>query len=264
MLKIYSTLIEDIQAKNALRIFYLKEKLYKTISIDIIMPTYNRLDSISKAITSVLDQTHPKWNLYIWDDGSSDNTKNYLNQYSSDPRIHYSHSFPNKGVSFARNQCLNLGKSDIITYLDSDNQWDPDYLQIICSYMLRHRLKSAYLGIKLMDEEGIRGCLGQNFSWHQCLHKNYIDLNCFAHTRNQLNEMKRLWGYYFDESINRLVDWDFILRMTKNEQCKYLSLFLVNYYCGNKGERITRSMYTKPNELKYLKKYIQKKHKMTN
>ena len=260
MPRIYSTLNEDIQAKNALRIFYLEEELYRKLPIDIIMPTYNRIDSIGKAIDSVLHQTHPNWNLYIWDDGSSDNTKSYLNQYTSDPRIHYSLSCTNQGVSFARNQCLNLSKSEIIAYLDSDNQWEQDYLQTICSFMLSHRLKSAYLGIKLIDEEGIHGCLGQDFSWNQCLHKNYIDLNCFAHTRNQLNEMKRLWGYYFDESINRLVDWDFILRMTKNEQCKYLSLFLVNYYCGSEGSRITKSNYTQRGELKDLMKYIQHKH----
>ena len=72
--------------------------------------------------------------------------------------------------------------------------------------------------------------------------------------------MKRLWGYYFDESINRLVDWDFILRMTKNEQCEYLSLFLVNYYCGPEGSRITKSNYTQRGELKDLMKYIQHKH----
>ena len=260
MFRTYSSLLEDIREKNSLRIFYLKNRLYKDISIDIIMPTFNRADSIGASIDSILNQTHTNWNLYVWDDGSTDCTEEYCAQFDTNTKIHYFKSEVNRGVSYARNQCLDLSKSHIVTYLDSDNQWSPDYLQTVCAFMVKSKLECTYLGIKLINENGIENCLSREFSWEDCHTKNYIDLNCFAHTRRQLDDMKKRWGYGFDESIQRLVDWDFILRMTKNQQCKYLSLFLVNYYCGEKGERITRSRYTKINELKCLINYIQKKH----
>ena len=49
----------------------------------------------------------------------------------------------------------------------------------------------------------------------KCFESNYVDLNCFAHTRNRLVNIQRKWNYNFDETIHRLVDWDFILRITE-------------------------------------------------
>ena len=262
MFKTYSSLYENIREKNSLRVFYLQNQLYKDIPVDIIMPTFNRADSIGASIDSILNQTHANWDLYVWDDGSTDQTKQYFKQFDSNPKIHYCRSEANKGVSFARNRCLDLSKSHIITYLDSDNQWSPDYLQTVCSFMMKSKLECAYLGIKLINENGIKSCLGREFSWKDCHTKNYVDLNCFAHTRNQLKSMKKQWGYGFDESIQRLVDWDFILRMTHGQKCEYLDLFLVDYYCGSNGSRITSSYYTKESELTSLIQYIQGKHQL--
>ena len=261
MRKKYSILLEDIQQKNALRTFYLKNKLYKKVSVDIIMPVYNRQETIEKSIESVLNQSHLNWNLYIWDDGSTDNTRSHCKKYESNLKIHYYHSAENNGVSYARNQCLKYSKSEIIAYLDSDNEWHPDYLLMICSFMSKFKLKCAYLGFKYVDENGTQGCLGQDFSWDECLKQNYIDLNCFAHTQEQLKISNSHWHYNFDESIDRLVDWDFILRITKNVRCKFLRLFLVNYYCGSKVSRITNTVYKNKEELIRIIQFIQNKHK---
>ena len=260
MLKSYSTLLEDIKEKNSLRVFYLQNKLCSSMPIDIIMPVYNRENTIESSINSVLDQTHRNWSLYICDDGSSDGTGLICKKYSLNKKVFY-HRFPdNKGVSKARNQCLRLGKSPFITYLDSDNLWRPDYLQTICAFMCKYNLECAYLGIKLFNEKGIQGCIGREFSWNECHLRNYIDINCFAHTRKALLAMNKNWGYNFDESISRLVDWDFILRMTKFSRIKFLNLYLAEYYCGTAMPRITNSFYTKNEELKSLIKYIQDKH----
>ena len=91
MKKKYSILLEDIRQKNDLRIYYLENKLHHT-SVDIIMPVFNRQNTIKKSIESVLIQSHPNWNLYIWDDGSTDNTRAYCNEYESNLRIHYYYS----------------------------------------------------------------------------------------------------------------------------------------------------------------------------
>ena len=145
MFRTYSSLLEDIREKNSLRIFYLKNRLYKDISIDIIMPTFNRADSIGASIDSILNQTHTNWNLYVWDDGSTDCTEEYCAQFGTNNKIHYFKSEVNRGVSYARNQCLDLSKSHIVTYLDSDNQWSPDYLQTVCAFMVKSKLECTYL-----------------------------------------------------------------------------------------------------------------------
>ena len=72
--------------------------------------------------------------------------------------------------------------------------------------MIRYKLQAVYLGLKLVDEGRIKGCIGERFSWEACHKENYIDVNSFAHTRDQLQLMERKWGYNFDGKIHRLVD----------------------------------------------------------
>ena len=54
----------------------------------IIIPTYNRSNFIAAAIKSVLNQTYTNWELFIIDDGSTDNTKEVVSNFN-DPRILY-------------------------------------------------------------------------------------------------------------------------------------------------------------------------------
>ena len=55
----------------------------------IVIPTYNREKFIIFAIQSVIDQTFENWELIIVDDGSTDNTKEIIQDYLSDTRIKY-------------------------------------------------------------------------------------------------------------------------------------------------------------------------------
>ena len=60
------------------------------MKFSIIIPTYNRANFIAKAISSVLNQSYEKWELIIVDDGSSDNTKDVIEEFISiDSRIKY-------------------------------------------------------------------------------------------------------------------------------------------------------------------------------
>ena len=56
--------------------------------------------------------------------------------------------------------------------------------------MAKLKLQCAYLGIKFVDENGIQGCEAKIFHGMSVLGKLYC-LNCFAHTRKQLNAMEK-------------------------------------------------------------------------
>ena len=70
------------------------------VGISVIIPTYNRQHTLENAIFSVLNQTHSHLEIIIIDDGSTDNTKNWLMQ--NYPQVHYIYQ-PQQGVSAARN-----------------------------------------------------------------------------------------------------------------------------------------------------------------
>lgn len=96
--------------------------------VSIILPTYNRAHSISKAIYSILEQTFTDFELIIVDDGSSDQTKNIVKAFT-DPRVSYIEHGHNKGVSAARNTGISLAKGNFIAFQDSDDKWYPTKLE---------------------------------------------------------------------------------------------------------------------------------------
>lgn len=100
--------------------------------VSIIMPTYNRADTIERAIRSAQAQTFEDWELVIIDDGSSDNTAALVPK--DDPRIKY-HAQPNRGFVEARNAGLQAAVGEYVAFLDSDDELKPFHLQLGVSYL---------------------------------------------------------------------------------------------------------------------------------
>lgn len=103
--------------------------------VSVIIPTYNRKDIILKSIKSVLNQTFEDYELIIVDDGSTDNTYGLIKDL--DPRLKII-SQPNQGVSAARNNGIRASKGKYIALLDSDDEWDPLYLEACTSFLENH------------------------------------------------------------------------------------------------------------------------------
>lgn len=97
--------------------------------IDVIIPTFNRADVIERAIISVLEQTHQNFILHIVDDGSTDVTPTLLLKYQNHPRIKL-YCQENLGVSSARNLAAKNAQSEWLSFLDSDDEWLPNKLEL--------------------------------------------------------------------------------------------------------------------------------------
>jgi len=104
--------------------------------VSIILPTYNRADLLPAAIESVLNQTYSNWELIIWNDGSTDATKSILKKYS-DLRIRCLEDV-NHGKSWALNRGIEVSSADYIAFLDDDDQWTPQKLQLQVKAMENH------------------------------------------------------------------------------------------------------------------------------
>ena len=140
---------EDIFLKNQLRREYITNKALRKCQVDIILPTFNRSAQITNAIDSIINQIHTRWTLYVCDDGSNDPTPTLMESYKKDTRINYAR-LTHRGVSSARNNGLEKVQGEYICFLDSDNTWKPEYLNL-----MRHgySLDSALLRAKLIGEE---------------------------------------------------------------------------------------------------------------
>lgn len=101
--------------------------------VSIIVPMYNREQYIARCIQSVCSQTFPDWELILSDDGSTDDTLSLCGSFAqADARIRVLNN-PHGGVSAARNAGLEAASGKYITFLDSDDFWEPDFLETAIS-----------------------------------------------------------------------------------------------------------------------------------
>ncbi len=93
----------------------------------VVIPTYNRARSAAAAVRSVLAQTDGRWECLIVDDGSRDETKTAMSEFS-DPRIRFFWNQENRGQHACRNQAIAAARGKWIAFLDSDDLFLPERL----------------------------------------------------------------------------------------------------------------------------------------
>jgi len=101
--------------------------------VSVVIPTYNRADTIGAAVKSALDQTYPRLEIIIVDDGSVDGTAHLIRDLISDAstsrrEIRYLYQ-SNMGQSRARNAGIAAARGEWIAFLDSDDLWLPDKIE---------------------------------------------------------------------------------------------------------------------------------------
>lgn len=96
--------------------------------ISVIIPTYNRAGIITDAINTVLNQTYKHLEIIIIDDGSTDNSREIIENIK-DSRIRYIYQENSGRPSSARNKGIKIAKGEYIAFLDSDDLWHPQKLE---------------------------------------------------------------------------------------------------------------------------------------
>jgi glycosyltransferase involved in cell wall biosynthesis len=94
--------------------------------VSVIIPTYNREKYIGKAVESVLKQSYTDSEIIVIDDGSTDQTGLSLRRFGAEIRYYYQ---TNAGAGAARNEGIERSRGEWLAFLDSDDEWEADYLQ---------------------------------------------------------------------------------------------------------------------------------------
>ncbi len=108
------------------------ERIRQENLVSVIIPTYNRQKKVVRALHSVLAQTHRDIEVIVSDDGSTDDTPRIMKECIAQhgPKIRYVRSEINRGVSAARNRGIELAQGEFIAFLDSDDGWEPQKIEM--------------------------------------------------------------------------------------------------------------------------------------
>ena len=214
-------------------------------TISVIIPTYNRANTLKRAIDSVLLQDFDDFELIIVDDCSTDGTKGIVETYK-DSRICYYRCTHNLGASGARNYGVTKSNGEYIAFHDSDDEWIQGKLTKQIKYAKQHPEYGLIYGkmdIICQNERGVfpnslvLGDLeGDIYQWLLC--RNTIG----APTMFLKKEVFENVGG-FDDSLRCLEDWEFAIRISKKYQIGYIDDVLIRVYSEPGGVSSNLSEY---------------------
>lgn len=193
--------------------------------VSVLIPTYNRSSLIGNAIESVLAQTYENYEIIIIDDGSTDDTGAVVNKFNS-LRIKYIYQ-ENKGRSAARNLAFNLSQGDYIAFLDSDDMFHPQKIELQVAHLESHpEYGMSYTSARVIDEQG-KEIFRDDISEESCPYYRavdsgwlydkivfYIPVTVLLPTVMVRADVLRMVGG-FDEAFLRFEDTDLWRRLAK-------------------------------------------------
>lgn len=181
-------------------------------AVTIIIPTYNRRELLPITLDSVAAQTFKDYEIILVDDGSSDDTRQFI---ASRPEPISYHWQPNQGVAKARNHGLRHTRSEFVAFLDSDDYWQPTFLERTVERLRREpELSLVFTRFTSMNPKGrvLRRHNKQPYSGEVTA---TLFASTFIHTSSVV---ARAWVIRdaggFDERLTHNEDYDLWLRLS--------------------------------------------------
>lgn len=181
--------------------------------ISVIIPAYNAERTILETITSVQQQTFSNFEIIVIDDGSKDKTLDILNSIV-DERLKI-FSYQNSGVSAARNHGISHATGDFLSFLDADDLWTADKLELQFAALQQHpEAGVAYSWTHFMDEQGKSFHSDKPLFLEGNVYTHLLVRNFLANGSNPLIRRQAVESVgEFDTEIPPAEDWDFYLRL---------------------------------------------------
>ena len=234
--------------------------------ISVIIPAYNAERTILETIASVQQQTFSDFELIVINDGSTDQTSELLITVK-DHRLKI-FSYRNSGPAAARNHGISHSTGNFISFLDADDLWTQDKLELQLAALQRHpEAGVAYSWTCYMSEDGKSFYAGESIKFEGNVYAQLLVRNFLDNGSNPLISKQAIESVKeFDTTLSASEDWDFYLRLAARwpfvlvhkpqviyrQSSKGLSsnIDLMDNYCFLVLERAFQSA---PPELQYLK-----------
>ncbi|MDR1486894.1 MAG: glycosyltransferase [Deltaproteobacteria bacterium] len=202
--------------------------------ISVVIPTYNRCWCLNRSVGSVLAQTGVDFELIVVDDGSSDQTHEFLKPLASEGRLKLISNKERLGVSSARNLGIKAAEGAFIALLDSDDEWLKDKLFLQKQYMDQNpaimisQCRERWIRNGRRVNPGIKHVKKQGDIFEASLKLCLISPSAVIIRKTLLDEVG-----LFDETLPSAEDYDLWLRIAKSHKVGLLDEELAIRYAGH-------------------------------
>ena len=229
------------------------EPNYDTPGISVVMGVYNTADKdiLTQAILSILGQTEQDIEFIIYDDGSVNSVKKYLDEMAAgDARVQVIHSEDNHGLGFALNQCITQARGRYIARMDADDVCAPDRLSRQVEF-LEHHPEYDWCGTNayLFDGDGVWGMREMP---GMPADRDYLKYSPFIHpsVMYRADTFRHNGGYKTIKETQRCEDYEIFMRLHKNGFRGANLQEPLMYYRENRVSYEKRTLKTRLNEAK--------------
>ena len=218
-------------------------------TVSVIIPVYNGERHLAETIESVIAQKNVNWELIAVNDGSPDSSLSILEEYRKrmPDRIKVI-TVKNGGVSRARNTAVAAARGTYIAFLDQDDLWAPEKLQLqVEMFTLDKKLGLSFTNATVIDEKGsilrenvlTYGEENRGNVFEHLLFENFIGISSVMLKRDVFVKSGR-----FDPRFSLAEDYDFLLKVTQNTPVDYIDKPLLLY-----REHVQSGTHTKVSRL---------------
>ena len=189
--------------------------------VSILMNCFNGDKYISEAIDSVLSQTYENWELIIWDNLSTDNSKNVISSYC-DERIKYYCAKKHSDLGEARRLAYLRFSGDLIAFLDVDDIWFRNKLEKQVRVFEDKDIAICFTNTQYFSIKTTRDLYDQKFNPNLTTKKLITNYYLSLESIMIDNRKVKLLPYNFDPQFNHIADFDLIVRLSTCGKMIYL------------------------------------------
>lgn len=199
--------------------------------VSVIIPLYNRENTIQRAIDSVLNQTYTNIEILVVDDGSTDKSVQMLDKYRDDERVKVFCQETNKGANAARNRGIRESVGEYIAFHDSDDEWLPDKLEKQLRTMKTENCHVSFCSFKRHYDNAVQIVpnISEKLSSEDIRQKlkrgNIIGTPTLVLHKDVIARVGM-----FDEEMPRLQDYEYAIRLVRRYDICFVNEVLVNEY----------------------------------
>ncbi len=218
-------------------------------TVSVIVNYHNGEKYLENCIKSILNQTYKHFEIILWDNASSDNSKKIIEKFK-DKKIKYFRHPTKENLYMARNRAIRVSSGQLIAFLDCDDWWEENYLSSRENFFTDQKIDFLYCNANIFFEKKKKKKLYRkkvlpNGKIFLNLSKDYFIIISGVIFKKELFSR---FGF-FNENYNIIGDFDFIMNISKFCNAHSTNLPLLNY-------RVHDNNYLKKNSKLFYQEYL--------